>query len=226
MDKETAIEKIKKCLSLAKSQNENEAAIALKQANALMRKFNLEYRAVLAGEVNEVRVRTRYKSRPMGWDQLLVSQIGRQFDCEVLMIQNPHEWVFLGLDSNAQVAAYAYDVLMNQVRNSSKRYLKTNHASASTALKRKLGRLYCQGWVSNLAKRIEQFAGASSSKEHISAYLQQSRYNVEQPKDSRRKRQILSALEWVVYTKGAQDGEHAKLHRGVGANMDEPLQLQ
>lgn len=42
MDKKAAIEKIRKCLALAKSANEHEAAAALRQAQALMRKYGVE----------------------------------------------------------------------------------------------------------------------------------------------------------------------------------------
>ena len=41
MDKNKALDKIKKCLALSKSANANEAATALRQAQALMAKFNL-----------------------------------------------------------------------------------------------------------------------------------------------------------------------------------------
>ena len=41
MDKNKAIEKIKKCLALGKSANEHEAAQALKQAQALMREYGI-----------------------------------------------------------------------------------------------------------------------------------------------------------------------------------------
>lgn len=41
MDKAKVLEKIKKCLALSQSANENEAAQALKQAQALMRQYSI-----------------------------------------------------------------------------------------------------------------------------------------------------------------------------------------
>ena len=38
MDKQAVLEKIKQCLALSKSANEHEAAQAMKQAQALMKK--------------------------------------------------------------------------------------------------------------------------------------------------------------------------------------------
>ena len=41
MDKEKVLDKIKKCLALGQSANEHEAAQALKQAQALMEKYEV-----------------------------------------------------------------------------------------------------------------------------------------------------------------------------------------
>lgn len=42
MNKKDAIEKIKKCLALSKSANQHEAATALRQAQSLMEKYNID----------------------------------------------------------------------------------------------------------------------------------------------------------------------------------------
>ena len=46
MDKEKALDKIKKCLALSRSANEHEAAQALKHAQALMDKYGVRVRAL------------------------------------------------------------------------------------------------------------------------------------------------------------------------------------
>ena len=67
MDKQTAIEKIRKCLALAKSANEHEAAAALRQAQALMRKYGVEDGDILMAEVSEARVKAGAKTKPVKW---------------------------------------------------------------------------------------------------------------------------------------------------------------
>ena len=42
ISRDSAIEKVRACLALSKSSNEHEAAQALKQAHALIRKYKLE----------------------------------------------------------------------------------------------------------------------------------------------------------------------------------------
>ena len=54
MDKNKALEKIKKCLALSRSANENEAAQALKHAQALMAQYGLNQADVDLSEIGEV----------------------------------------------------------------------------------------------------------------------------------------------------------------------------
>ena len=53
MDKQAILEKIKKCLALSKSANEHEAAQAMKQAQALMKKYEVDAVDVALSEVSE-----------------------------------------------------------------------------------------------------------------------------------------------------------------------------
>ena len=53
MDKEKILDKIKKCLALSKSANEHEAAQALKQAQALMEKHEVNAVDIALSEVSE-----------------------------------------------------------------------------------------------------------------------------------------------------------------------------
>ena len=51
---ERVIRKIKRCLALSKSSNENEAATAMRQAQALMREYRLTELDVRLSDVDEV----------------------------------------------------------------------------------------------------------------------------------------------------------------------------
>lgn len=53
MDKEKVLDKIKKCLALGKSANEHEAAQALKQAQALMPKYEISDADVALSDIGE-----------------------------------------------------------------------------------------------------------------------------------------------------------------------------
>ena len=53
MDKKKVLDKIKKCLALGQSANEHEAAQALKQAQALMEKYEVNAADIDLSQVSE-----------------------------------------------------------------------------------------------------------------------------------------------------------------------------
>jgi hypothetical protein len=62
---ERVIRKIKRCLALSKSSNENEAATAMHQAQALMREYRLTELDVRLSDVDEVQSeKSRANRRP------------------------------------------------------------------------------------------------------------------------------------------------------------------
>lgn len=68
---EPAIRKIKHCLALSQSSNENEAATAMRQAQALMREYQLTETDVKLSDVGEVESSmSRAERRPL-WDRQL-----------------------------------------------------------------------------------------------------------------------------------------------------------
>lgn len=225
-DQQRALDKIKKCLALASSSNEHEAAAALRQAHALMKQHNLTHRAVLASQVQEIRVRTRYKARPPVWDQNLAGLIADQFDCKGLMLKDGYcvQWLFVGEGANPEIAEYAYDVLLNQVLRTRRQFLIEHLGDAPAGLKRKLGDHYCSGWVSNLSQRIAEFARQPQASDHIEAYLAQQHITVA-PAAKAKRRKTLSQNEYYAFHVGQQDARQVKLHRGVGS-ADDALQLE
>lgn len=58
-DMQTIIDKISKCLALSKSANEHEAAIALRQAQALMQKYKISEKQILISDIKERIIQTK-----------------------------------------------------------------------------------------------------------------------------------------------------------------------
>jgi hypothetical protein len=57
MDRESALDKIRKCLALSKSSNANEAAIALRQAQKLMQEFGIDPTIAHSPKIDEAAIR-------------------------------------------------------------------------------------------------------------------------------------------------------------------------
>ena len=71
MDRQDAIEKIKKCLALSLSSNEHEAATALRQAKRMMERFGVSDEEVAPSEVSEAMTLASVKRNPAVWESML-----------------------------------------------------------------------------------------------------------------------------------------------------------
>jgi len=80
----SAIRKIKHCLALAQSANENEAATALRQAHALMREYRLTEMDVKLSDVGEVESQFTRTERLPTWERNLSGAVSRTFGCTAL----------------------------------------------------------------------------------------------------------------------------------------------
>lgn len=218
--RDRALKRIKKCLALSDSANENEAAIALKQAHALMRQFNLTQAGVLASKINRVHAKAGAMYRPSRWDKSLVACIAHQFDCQALILKPRHaqvQWVFLGEDQAPEIAAYAYEVLYRQLLAAKDRFIASRYSDVAPGQKRKLGTLFCVGWVDAVWTTVEAFANADAPQqsEALLAYMREHHPSLKEDKARVPKRRV-SPTEYDAYRVGVQQGETAKLHRGVG----------
>ncbi|MCF5051815.1 DUF2786 domain-containing protein [Pseudomonas syringae] len=127
---ERAIRKIKHCLALAQSANENEAATALRQAQALMREYRLTEMDVKLSDVGEVESALfRTKRRP-AWDQQLSIAVAEAFSCTTLRRRT---WssakaqviecaTFVGVSPAQNIALYAYEALHTKLTQARKAY--------------------------------------------------------------------------------------------------------
>lgn len=173
MDKQTAIEKIKKCLALSKSANEHEAAAALRQAQALMRKYGVEDGDILMAEVGEAKVKAGAKTKPVKWESQLSSAVAAAFGCRKIFVQEwkAGYWTFIGCGPAAEIATYAYTVLMRQLRKARSEYQQTHCKRLVPASKTRRADLFCEAWVAAVRRQIEAFAGSQANAKALEVYM-------------------------------------------------------
>eukprot|EP01132_Coremiostelium_polycephalum_P016978 gene16978-20364_t len=82
MDQSKALDKIKKLLRLAASDNPHEAAAAMHQARALMEKYRLEESDIQLSEVFECAARSGSKMTPPQWEANLVGAVTQAYACK------------------------------------------------------------------------------------------------------------------------------------------------
>ena len=116
MTRAEAIRKAKACLRLSKSANANEAAAALRQAQALMAQHGLDQAEV--SDVTSADAPTKSRgSVPPSSIVTLAAVAGTGFGAQVICMRGFGKTIFrfYGKDGAAEVAAYAFTVLRRQM---------------------------------------------------------------------------------------------------------------
>jgi len=127
---EQVMRKIKRCLALSQSANENEAATALRQAQALMRKHRLTETDVHLSDVGEIESSLSRINRRPAWDRDLSCYVANVFGCKTLRYRHydrtkgrrVERATFVGITPAQHIALYAYEVLLAKVTAARKDY--------------------------------------------------------------------------------------------------------
>ena len=174
MDKQKVLEKIKKCLALGESANEHEAAQAIRQAQILMEKYGISEMDVELSAVSEKGVGCA--ATLPNWHQVLISRCATAFGVGCYMSR---EWGlaearFFGIGIKPELAAYAYEVLLRQLKKERREYIKTE-LKAVRLPRNKTARAdqFCTGWVYAISRKVQEFAAEPAEEEVLARYKQQ-----------------------------------------------------
>lgn len=244
---ERAIRKIKHCLALAQSANENEAATALRQAQALMREYRLTEMDVKLSDVGEVESALfRAKRRP-AWDQQLSLAVAHAFNCTTL---RRRKWssakgqviecaTFVGVSPAQNIALYAYEALHTKLTQARKEYCaavrsgaRRSEYSAETA-----GDHFALAWVWEVQSKLKALVPQSEDdplgqpatgqdlvtvqaqdKALISEYLA-----AQDIKEARKSKGV--ELDMNAQIAGMLAGSKVELHAGIARGGEETLAL-
>jgi len=169
MDHNKALEKIKKLLRLASSDNPHEAAAAMRQARALMEKYRLEESDIQLSEVYECATRSGSKMSPPQWEANLVGAVTQAYACKVLFMAGIGEWRFIG--EMAELASYTMTLLLRQIRQSRRVFINTQLKRCKSATKTKRADVFCGAWVSAVRNQVMAFAGNDEPSPAALAYM-------------------------------------------------------
>lgn len=219
MDQDRILEKIKKCLEMAKGKgsNPNEAEIALRQAHKLMESYNLEMGDVLASMAGEAKVPAGSDGEPPAWRTRLAGVCGDAFGSHLIITTHwlePAAFKFIGCGAAPELSGYAYQVLERQLQKARKEFLATQkRCKRSTKVTR--GDAFAHGWIDAVYMKVQEFAGVEDNiAEAIQAYMAKHYPNLGTAKMKRRK---LKARDEVASEAGYRAGKEAQLHHGIGS---------
>lgn len=227
-NRDDILDKIRKCMALAKSGSEHEAATALRQAQRLMELHKVSQAEMLAAGVRESKAKSGALSRPADWEAELAAHIAAAFGCKLIYSPDWRQawWVFIGLPPADEIAAYSLDVMLRQA-------LKARREFIDGALKRTKKRtnktrradLFSAGWVRTACAQVGALTPPEGAAEAIEAHLQLKHPHLGQLSTTDRNAgRNWSERDQDAYHAGRSAGRGAQLHQGVGANK--PLMLE
>ena len=182
MTRDEALQKIKKCLALAASSNEHEAAAALRQAQKLMQQFDLTASDVDLADVSEQPQKAQ--NVPLvNWEANLAHMVADAFGCHLFTRVNrgwpvlghtrsTRSFVYVGVGAAPEVAGYAFDVLSRQCAKDRRAYMGKQPKNCKPKTKVARGDTYAQGWISGIRGMLEAFAGNQQHQELIARYME------------------------------------------------------
>lgn len=224
MNRDQALTKIKKCLSLAKSDNSHEAAAAMRQAQKLMSEFKVNNLDLTLIDVQEVRAKATSTAANV-WEVRLVRMVAESFGCEIFgTVTGTYNsagnyvrerfYVFVGVDAAPTVASYAYEVLSRQCAKSRLEHIRKQPKNCKAITKTSRGDEFAKGWVVVVADLIERFANPARDEALLLTYIQTKHPELGDGKvrDSTKGRKTDLGHRLAGYRAGAD----AQLHNGVG----------
>jgi hypothetical protein len=225
-ERERVIRKIKRCLALGESSNQNEADMAMRQAQAMMRSYRLTEADVHANSVG-CDERNTGLIRMADWQRGLANAAAKAFGCKMLMrryMGGPVTFMFIGVMPAAELAAYAYDSLLGQIKAARKRFSDEHKAT------RRMADDFCLAWVYAVESKVVKFAqnnpvhGAQANalilveqqeQSAINAWIARQHGEVKDRKQATREDYNMTAIKM-----GIKAGELANINQAVGAHGD------
>lgn len=148
-------EKIKKLLALGGSPNENEAKLAMENANKLLLKHNLTTKDLTNEILVQSSVKDLGKKRVSAWETNLMNIICKSNFCEVLIQRRETvSFLMIGKEINIQASLDMYDYLSNAVIS----WAKKNGGKGASAKNS-----YKLGMVNGLTKRLTEIMQESQT---------------------------------------------------------------
>ena len=221
------IDKICKCLRLSESGNPNEAALALRQATCMMKKYGISDAQVMAAEVTESAVQAGERYNPPFWALALAKLVADAFECRNLISRQygrQPEFRFIGLGFKAEVATYSYSVLHRYLVRAIEKFeisVKDSGVKEEAENKRRT-EVFAHAWLFRVGRTVSEFIGKSADKKIIDEYIEE-KYGetaeiAGEPIDTQQ-------ADYGDIISGMQAANEVELYRSVGQFI-QPLFLQ
>lgn len=233
LEKDRILRRIKKCLALSNSDNEHEAAAALRQAKRMMDKYGIDATEASAPdyEVHDLSVGKTKKSRLTQAERALYSVVSRFFGCT--LYSNKRWPVIVGVSPTPKIVEYAASVLLRQMRRGYDEVAAELEnrvgGDIGVSFKRKARHSYSLAWTISVESKVREFAAAimpEQQKGHENAASKH--WGMDASKVKRSPRRGISekcAVSAFAAQAGYQDGKEANLSMAMQSEYSQPARL-
>lgn len=224
MSTEKILGKIKKCLRLSKSSNSNEAVTALRQAQALMEKYNINQEQVDLSSVKSAVISAGKAQKPPRFHQALVQTIKDAFGVEAIyqyggLFNHGMNIKFIGIDAKPEIAEFAYIVLYRQLKKDRAEYMKTLKRYKRANKTRKAD-LFAEAWVMAIWNKVVKFTQPEEHTALIKQYMAGKHKDLETMKSKKHK---VKSNDDDAFSAGHQAGSAARLNHPMNGTEQKRL---
>ncbi len=218
--RERALAKVKKLLRLAGSSNPHESAAALRQAQALMRQFEIDEAEV--GQSDVVECVQKMRGKPPVYIVALINLLCSVFGCDsVHQRDSAYQVVFIGVDGHVQMAHFAFLVLRRQIEADRRRHLARVKKPRNRAAR---GDNFGVAWVHAVRALVETYATGIDPR--VSQHMSRNYPLLCREKAKSRTSDAAAKRAGLDAAAGLQAGAKARLARGLGGSSTLRLEHQ
>ncbi|CAM4173600.1 DUF7168 domain-containing protein [Pseudoalteromonas byunsanensis] len=217
--------KIKKCLALAKSaSNENEAAAAMRSAQALMDKYRISAEDVGFSNINEASIPVSI-SCVVTYKANFIGLIERAFGVDAVLRKSVfgNEIRFIGIQPQPELAAYCWDVLWPKMIAERSAYVATQSNRCKRSTKMARGDRFAEGWVNGIYAQVTEFARTDAEQHLVDAYYSKHYPNLSTAKSMTRGKK---ANTGSATRDGYKAGKQHLINRPINGESQRQLSMQ
>lgn len=162
--------KIRKCLQLARSANEHEAAAALAKARELMEVYGISVDDLAMAEIEEATARSTRNIRPSVWECHLNAAVNRALGT-ISFLDGAGDRVFVGRGPTPTIASYAFTMLFRQLKIARSEYIRIKLKRCKPGRKRQRADVFSQGWAWGVVQKVKDIAPERQEDPAIERWL-------------------------------------------------------
>ncbi len=224
---EKILDRIRKLMALAESNNPHEAANAMRKVQAIMREHQLSETDVQLRNISETSAESPNKSRKQpNWSGLLSALICKSFGVHAVFSSN-HSGCrcnFIGDVNRVEIAAYCYAVLARQIVKARQEYISSLSSRTLKQNKTAKADLFCEGWISGVYKQVIALVPNEKETALIQTFINQKYSEISEGKFRDVKRGAKTKHRDAMVD-GFRSGSSVKLHAAVAGQEQQKIEF-